>query len=196
MVVFSQVILNEFDSHSEAVRKRARQRQEAVRLRATVDDNSASAGVDIRDTLGTRLPQDNWEGCTNLRTLRTLLSLVDDRGFERSPHQMAFHSSFERCVSRVIYKKDWATARPAIMKHNKWDKCSSEVLISTPRRFGKTFRRVTLTSTLCSPLPTLYSHHPLFRSIAIFAACLALSFGCEIVVFVSLALCPYTPTLC
>ena len=29
---------------------------------------------------------------------------------------MAFHSSFERCVSRVIYKKDWATARPAIMK--------------------------------------------------------------------------------
>ena len=53
---------------------------------------------------------------------------------------MAFHSSFERCVSRVIYKKDWATARPAIMRHNKWDKCSSEVLISTPRRFGKTFR--------------------------------------------------------
>lgn len=139
MVVFSQVILNEFDSHSEAVRKRARARQEAVRLRATVDDNSASAVVDIRDTLGTRLPQDNWEGCTNLRTLRTLLSLVDDRGFERSPHQIAFHSSFERCVSRVIYKKDWSTARPAIMKHNKWDKCSSEVLISTPRRFGKTF---------------------------------------------------------
>ena len=94
---------------------------------------------------------------------------------------MAFHSSFERCVSRVIYKKDWATARPAIMRHNGWDKCSSDVLIrcehtvhiidlhtllhtvcsvrSTPRRFGKTF------------------------SIAIFAACLALSFGCEIVVF-------------
>jgi len=74
---------------------------------------------------------------------------------------MAFHSSFERCVSRVIYKKDWATARPNIMRHNKWDKCCSEVLIrcehatriihlhthshmlvyvrSTPRRFGKTF---------------------------------------------------------
>ena len=159
MVVFSQVIFNEFESHSAAVRKRARERQEAVRLRATVDDHTAAAVVDIRDTLGVRLPQDTWEGCTNLRTLRTLLSIVDDRGFERSPHQMAFHSSFERCVSRVIYKKDWATARPAIMKHNGWNKCSSEVLISTPRRFGKTF------------------------SIAIFAACLALSFGCEIVVF-------------
>jgi hypothetical protein len=140
MVVFSDAVLNEFDSHSAAVRQRARDRQEAVRLRATVDDTSASAVVDIRDTLGVRLPQDKFEGCTNLRTLRTLLSIVDDRGFERSPHQMAFHSSFERCVSRVIYKKDWATSRPAIMKHNKWDKCSSEVLISTPRRFGKTFR--------------------------------------------------------
>jgi hypothetical protein len=84
MVVFSDAVLNEFDSHSAAVRQRARDRQEAVRLRATVDDTSASAVVDIRDTLGVRLPQDKFEGCTNLRTLRTLLSIVDDRGFERS----------------------------------------------------------------------------------------------------------------
>ena len=149
MVVFSQSIFDEFASHSDNVRARARARQEAVRLRATVDDNTAAAVVDIRDTLGVRLPEDKWEGCQNLRTLRTLLSIVDDRGFERyahiqdicrvtgshlycvcrSPHQMAFHSSFERCVSRVIYKKDWGTARPAIMRHNNWAKCSSEVLI-------------------------------------------------------------------
>ncbi len=45
------------------------------------------------------------------------------------------------------------------MSKNGWSKCSSEVLISTPRRFGKTF------------------------SIAIFAACLALTQKCEIVVF-------------
>ncbi len=50
---------------------------------------------------------------------------------------MKFHSAFERCVSRVVYKKDWATSRPAIMRHNMWAKCSSEVMISTPRRFGK-----------------------------------------------------------
>lgn len=43
--------------------------------------------------------------------------------------QMQFHSSFERCVSRVLYKGEWSTSRPAIMKHNQWDKCSSEVLI-------------------------------------------------------------------
>jgi len=83
MVQFSLAILGEFESHSTAVRKRARERQEAVRLRATVDDNTAAAVVDIRDTLGVKLPQDHWEGCTNLRTLRTLLSIIDDRGFER-----------------------------------------------------------------------------------------------------------------
>jgi hypothetical protein len=90
MVQFSLAILGEFESHSEAVRKRARERQEAVRLRATVDDNTAAAVVDIRDTLGVKLPQDNWEGCTNLRTLRTLLSLIDDRGFERSKRLTLF----------------------------------------------------------------------------------------------------------
>lgn len=89
MVVFSKSILDEFASHSDAVRKRARERQQAVTLRATVDDHTSAAVVDIRDTLGVKLPQDNWEGCTNLRTLRTLLSIVDDRGFERSPHQVS-----------------------------------------------------------------------------------------------------------
>ena len=42
---------------------------------------------------------------------------------------MQFHSSFERCVSRVLYKGEWETSKPAIMKHISWDKCNSEVMI-------------------------------------------------------------------
>ena len=45
------------------------------------------------------------------------------------------------------------------MQANKWQSCPSEVLVSTPRRFGKTF------------------------SIAIFVACLAATIGCEVVIF-------------
>jgi hypothetical protein len=52
---------------------------------------------------------------------------------------MKFHSAFERSTARVLYRDDWGTQRPAIMKKNGWAACSSEVLISTPRRFGKTF---------------------------------------------------------
>ena len=103
--LFSTTVIDEFAAHTTAMRENSRARREAVQLRAVVDDDQDGLAVDIKDTLGVHQPQDKWAGCTNLRTLRTLLSIVDDRGFERSPHQMAFHSSFERCVSRVIYKR-------------------------------------------------------------------------------------------
>tara|TARA_B100000963_G_scaffold15013_1_gene11504 strand:- start:1307 stop:1684 length:378 start_codon:yes stop_codon:yes gene_type:complete len=64
-----------------------------------------------------------------------------------------------KASARVIYRSSWATDRPAIMAAHGWETSNSEVLISTPRRFGKTF------------------------SIAIFCACLALAQGLEIVVF-------------
>ena len=52
---------------------------------------------------------------------------------------MKFHSAFERAAARVVYRSDWETQRPAIMRKNKWKTCPGEVMISTPRRFGKTF---------------------------------------------------------
>jgi len=50
-------------------------------------------------------------------------------------------------------------SKPRIMSRMGWKESYSEVCVSTPRRFGKTF------------------------SIAIYAACMALSFGVEIVIF-------------
>jgi len=57
------------------------------------------------------------------------LLLTSWRAVDRSAHQIKFHDAFERCVARVIYRKDWSTRRPAIMRHNGWAKCSSEVMI-------------------------------------------------------------------
>ena len=99
---FSHATLNEFTNHAAKMREQARARREAVQLKAVIDDDADAVAVDIKDTLGVRLPNDKWQGCTNLRTLRALLSIIDDRGFERSAHQMKFHSAFERCVSRVV----------------------------------------------------------------------------------------------
>lgn len=42
---------------------------------------------------------------------------------------MKFHSAFERAAARVIYRDDWGTQRPAIMKKNDWATTPSEVLI-------------------------------------------------------------------
>tara|TARA_B100001059_G_scaffold153251_1_gene152892 strand:+ start:407 stop:568 length:162 start_codon:yes stop_codon:yes gene_type:complete len=52
---------------------------------------------------------------------------------------MQFHAAFERACSRIIYKEEFPVHFSSIMRHNNWDTVNGEVLISTPRRFGKTF---------------------------------------------------------
>ena len=85
--------------------------------------------VSEADALGKWQPQDEMQGDVNLRTLRTLLTMIDQKGFERSAHQLRFHSAFERSTARIIFKDDWSTQRPAIMKKYGWSTCSSEVMI-------------------------------------------------------------------
>jgi hypothetical protein len=53
--------------------------------------------------------------------------------------RVQFHVAFMKAAARVIYRGSWETERPAIMKRYGWETSNSEVLISTPRRFGKTF---------------------------------------------------------
>ena len=183
-IMLNDIVLHEFDVHATRLREAARARRDFLLMRPVVmeiPDASAEATIgNGENSLGVPIRGETMAGDTNLRTLRTLLSIIDDRGFERSAHQVQFHSAFERSTARVIYKRDWASSRSQIMAKNGWTTCSSEVLISTPRRFGKTFACVqTNTSHCIHQIPTRLFH----RRIAIFAACLALSFGCEIVVF-------------
>lgn len=164
MPQLSAELLDAFATHSNALRAAARERREAMSLRAGVHECLSTTGeccdeeIASTATLGVPIRGETMRGDTNLRTLRTLLALVDERGFERSPHQLAFHSAFERCTARVIYKGEWAACRPQIMRRNGWDRCSSEVLISTPRRFGKTFSCVTLPHPRIPASP--YAHMP------------------------------------
>ena len=57
----------------------------------------------------------------------------------RSAQQLEFHEAFKKAAARIIYRDDWQTEKPKIMAKYKWTKVNGEVLISTPRRFGKTF---------------------------------------------------------
>lgn len=123
-------ILEEFQTHCVDLRKSHSARKDAVVLRNVVEDKQEHEAISAEDTLGRRQPSDVYSGDVNLRTLRLLLKMIDNRGWERSDHQISFHSAFERCVARVLYKNEWATQRPAIMKHNNWKTCSSEVMIS------------------------------------------------------------------
>ena len=146
-------VLSEFELHAARLRDASRDRRAGVAARNLVDANEVVESSDPFANLGKRISGDSYAGDVCRRTLHSLLAIVDDRGWERSEHQRQFHDAFERCVARVIYKSEWSTSRPQIMQRCGWEKCSSEVLISTPRRFGKTFRR--------SPHAAYHRCHPL-----------------------------------
>ena len=146
-----------FDAHVAQLRQHAKRRRDANLFLGVTQTPRAvrdAAGGD-KGRAGSVVCTSSAEcaGDTNLRTLRQLLETIDARGWERSAHQVNFHNCFERCVSRVLYRDSWKTRRPEIMKKNNWTTTPSEVMISTPRRFGKTFRsdgsdRETLRRTL------------------------------------------------
>ena len=78
-----QSILVEFQKHTERLRHASQARKNAVALRNIVEDKADRETTSIVDTLGRRQPSDAYDGDVNLRTLRTLLSMIDNRGWER-----------------------------------------------------------------------------------------------------------------
>lgn len=79
----AEAVLSEFEKHCERTRAAARARKEAVAFKSIVDDAEDREEMDIMDTLGKKQPTDKYDGDVNLRTLRTLLGIIDERGWER-----------------------------------------------------------------------------------------------------------------
>lgn len=85
------------------------------------------------------------EECTGferMKKCRRALDALDRRGWQRSFHQRMFHDNFIRACARIFWKREahgvFAQDHQKILEVNGWDHLSQEVLVSTPRRFGKT----------------------------------------------------------
>jgi hypothetical protein len=82
------------------------------------------------------------DGFARIQECRVALDTMDRMGWQRSFHQRMFHDNFIRACARIFFKTDgagaFARAHQSILDLNGWDNLSQEVLISTPRRFGKT----------------------------------------------------------
>ena len=87
---FSNEILEGYQAHAQRLKKAHEQRREATSLKNVATDVDVIESIDIIDTLGKRQPNDRFNGCVNLRTLRSLLKLIDDRG------KLQFHNSIVR----------------------------------------------------------------------------------------------------
>ena len=185
MRLISETLFKSFEKHVANLDAARLRRIEALSFKSALEDDgegdvNEDATQDEVDGLGVWLPGDEFQGDVNYRTLQKLLTRVDQRGFERSAQQLEFHVAFMKAAARVIYRGSWETERPAIMKKFGWEKSNSEVLISTPRSFGKTFRCIFSTFRAAW---TRAQRPRARRSIAIFCACLSLAFGLEVVVF-------------
>ncbi len=155
-----ETLFKSFEAHVERLDAARRRRIETLSFKSALEDDgkeeiNEDATQDEIDGLGVWLPGDEFQGDVNYRTLQKLLTRVDQRGFERSAQQLEFHVAFMKAAARVIYRGSWETERPAIMKKFGWETSNSEVLISTPRRFGKTFScaRCPLHSLVCMLTP-------------------------------------------
>jgi hypothetical protein len=81
-------------------------------------------------------------GFSRMQDCRDALGLLDENGWRRSYHQRLFHDDFIRACTRIFWKREapgkFAREQCEILRRNNWSHIQQEVLISTPRRFGKT----------------------------------------------------------
>ena len=81
-------------------------------------------------------------GFTRMQRCRDALARLDERGWKRSYHQRLFHDDFLKACTRIFWKLEpagtFARQHLEILQRNNWSHISQEVLVSTPRRFGKT----------------------------------------------------------
>ena len=81
-------------------------------------------------------PMDRMTHC------RKALERLDVAGWKRSYHQRLFHDDFLKACTRTFWKTEppgsFAKDHGKVLEVNSWEHLAAEVLISTPRRFGKT----------------------------------------------------------
>ena len=82
------------------------------------------------------------DGFDRISKCREALNALDNSGWKRSFHQKQFHEAYIRACARVFFKTDGTAAfmqkQQKLLELNGWECIAQEVLVSTPRRFGKT----------------------------------------------------------
>jgi hypothetical protein len=89
-----------------------------------------------------RVVSKNLSAFDRIKECRRGLEALDRQGWNRSYHQRQFHEQFTRACARIFYKTEppgvFQRDHQRLLQVNGWQNLSQEILISTPRRFGKT----------------------------------------------------------
>lgn len=84
----------------------------------------------------------SMDGFKRMERCMMALDALDQQGWKRSFFQKKFHNAFMAACARAFFKMDppgsFQRAFQKILEINSWNNLNQEILISTPRRFGKT----------------------------------------------------------
>jgi hypothetical protein len=101
-----------------------------------------SEGVSNSDKLASGAREVRQEPMHYMQLCRAYLAKLDTQGWSRSYHQRLFHDDFLKACTRSFWKLEppgqFARDHQRVLRVNSWDHIAQEILISTPRRFGKT----------------------------------------------------------
>jgi hypothetical protein len=95
-----------------------------------------------QNTLQNTANKTDCRGMSHMQNCVTALKSLDNTKWQRSFHQKQFHDNFLRASARVFFKNSppgsFNRQYQHILKNHGWDHLAQEILVSTPRRFGKT----------------------------------------------------------
>jgi len=98
-------------------------------------------------------------GIKRIQLCRQALDALDRRGWDRSFHQRLFHEEYLKSCARIFFKRDgpgtFARSHNRLLEVNSWDSTPQEILVSTPRRFGKTISVSMFASAMMFACPNL-----------------------------------------
>lgn len=87
-----------------------------------------------------RYEKQESDGDTNLKCLRDMLKTIDENGYNRSDAQRLFINHFTAACLNQLYKgTDLYKNLEKIMREFSLDEVRSDVIVTTPRRWGKTW---------------------------------------------------------
>ena len=92
----------------------------------------------IKPKKGNSIQQHSIDPYELLESLIDILKKLDTLGFERSDHQMKFHKAFICASLRIIFGKKLYKYLPRLIKLFGIKILHSDVIVCTPRRWGKT----------------------------------------------------------
>ena len=121
---------NDDDDYGICVKKWQRASRTAL---ADLRDQDRSSGKGSRSEL---LSMSKASGVEKLAFLRKTL---DQFNVKRHEYQVDFHEEFIKSCLPKIFEKEWDSDYDAILEQFDMDRLTQEILVVTPRRFGKTY---------------------------------------------------------